>query len=99
MSERFEQTDLSSGIVARAGAYLALVVAVTFLCVYLFLHVLRGRSPALQVTGREASTPEWGEPVPADYRWLDREQGIISIPIDRAMDLTAERGLPARKKP
>ena len=28
------------------------------------------------------------------YRWVDRGQGTVSIPIDRAMDLVAQRGLP-----
>jgi hypothetical protein len=99
MSERFEQTDISSGLVARAGACLALAVGVIFLVTYVFLHVPGGRSPAPHVTGPEAPTPKWGEPVPAGYRWLDREHNIISIPIDRAIDLTVERGLPARPQP
>ncbi|MBZ5537900.1 MAG: hypothetical protein LAO31_18245 [Acidobacteriia bacterium] len=30
------------------------------------------------------------------YGWVDRQTGIIRIPIDRAMDLVAERGLPVR---
>jgi len=33
------------------------------------------------------------------YGWVDREQGIVRIPIDRAMKLVAERGLPARPEP
>jgi hypothetical protein len=28
------------------------------------------------------------------YRWIDREKGIVAIPIDRAIELTLERGLP-----
>lgn len=28
------------------------------------------------------------------YGWLDRSQGIVRLPIDRAMDLVAQRGLP-----
>ena len=28
------------------------------------------------------------------YGWIDREQGVVRIPIERAMDLIAERGLP-----
>lgn len=28
------------------------------------------------------------------YAWIDREQGIVRIPIDRAMDLVVERGPP-----
>lgn len=99
MSERFEQTDASSRLVARAGAILALVVAAVFGASYLFLHLLGGHSLAPQVSGPKAPTPGWGEPVPADYRWIDRKQNVISIPIDRAIDLTVERGLPARPKP
>lgn len=33
------------------------------------------------------------------YGWVDRKAGIVRIPIDRAMDLLAERGLPARTQP
>ena len=30
------------------------------------------------------------------YGWVDKQNGVVSIPIDRAMDLLLERGLPAR---
>ncbi len=29
------------------------------------------------------------------YGWVDKEKGVVRIPIDRAIDLVAERGLPA----
>ncbi|HST11397.1 MAG TPA: hypothetical protein VLL05_13555, partial [Terriglobales bacterium] len=28
------------------------------------------------------------------YDWIDQERGVVRIPIDRAMDLVAQRGLP-----
>ena len=28
----------------------------------------------------------------SDYRWLDRDAGVVRIPIERAMELLAERG-------
>jgi hypothetical protein len=31
------------------------------------------------------------------YAWLDPDKGIVRIPVDRAMDLIAQRGLPAGK--
>ena len=31
------------------------------------------------------------------YGWVDRNAGVVRIPIDRAMQLTLERGLPARQ--
>jgi hypothetical protein len=30
------------------------------------------------------------------YAWVDRPLGVVRIPIERALELTAERGLPAR---
>ena len=28
------------------------------------------------------------------YKWIDQQQGIVQIPIDRAIDLLSERGFP-----
>ena len=33
------------------------------------------------------------------YGWVDRNGGVVRIPIERAMELTLERGLPARQEP
>lgn len=33
------------------------------------------------------------------YAWLDREAGTVRIPIERAMELIAERGLPVAETP
>jgi len=32
----------------------------------------------------------------ATYGWVDQKAGVVRIPIERAMDLIAQRGLPAR---
>ena len=32
----------------------------------------------------------------ASYDWVDQENGVVRIPIDKAMDLLAQRGLPVR---
>ncbi|MGD0498382.1 MAG: hypothetical protein ABSC23_08090 [Bryobacteraceae bacterium] len=32
------------------------------------------------------------------YGWVDRQKGIVRLPIDRAIDLLAQRGLPARQE-
>ena len=37
------------------------------------------------------------KPVVGTYEWIDRNAGTVRIPVDRAMDLLAERGLPYRK--
>ena len=31
------------------------------------------------------------------YAWVDQSHGVVRIPIDRAIDLLAQRGLPARQ--
>src|SRR5581483_4377284 len=30
------------------------------------------------------------------YGWVDKEHGVVRIPVDRAIDLLAQRGLPSR---
>ena len=32
-----------------------------------------------------------------EYGWVDREAGVVRIPVERAMELLVERGLPARE--
>lgn len=31
------------------------------------------------------------------YKWVDRQKGTVAIPIDRAMDLLVQRGIPPQK--
>jgi hypothetical protein len=31
-----------------------------------------------------------------NYRWIDKEAGIVGIPVERAIKVLAEKGLPAR---
>lgn len=35
----------------------------------------------------------------ASYGWVDRQNGVVHLPLDRALALTAERGLPGWSKP
>lgn len=34
----------------------------------------------------------------ASYDWVDQKNGVVRIPIDKAMDLLAQRGLPVREQ-
>jgi hypothetical protein len=34
---------------------------------------------------------EEGEAILRNYRWVDRDQGVVAIPIEKAMDLAVER--------
>ncbi len=47
------------------------------------------REDLLELRARE-------ERVLTSYAWVDRDKGIVRIPIDRAIEILAERGLPAR---
>jgi hypothetical protein len=33
------------------------------------------------------------------YGWVDQKAGVVRLPVDRAMDLLVERGLPVQKEP
>lgn len=33
------------------------------------------------------------------YGWIDKQKGVVRIPIDRAMELQLERGFPTRREP
>jgi hypothetical protein len=33
------------------------------------------------------------------YRWIDKERGVVQLPIERAMDLLVEQGLPQTEPP
>lgn len=54
--------------------------------------------PALQVSPSEdlVQLREGEDRRLQGYRWVDRSRGIVHIPINRAMELLAERGLPGR---
>jgi hypothetical protein len=32
------------------------------------------------------------------YGWVDKDAGIVRIPVDRAMEILAKKGLPSRKQ-
>ena len=43
---------------------------------------------------REARTQQLGQL--SDYRWIDKDAGIVQLPIDRAMEVLVERQRPGR---
>jgi hypothetical protein len=56
--------------------------------------------PRLQTHPREdlAALRAREDALLGSYGWVDRNAGIVRIPIDTAMKLTLERGLPAREQ-
>ena len=55
--------------------------------------------PRLQINPREdlQSLRANEDAILSGYGWVDKNAGIVRIPIDRAMTLTLQRGLPARR--
>ena len=55
-------------------------------------------APALEVAPRAAldALRREEDALLHSYGWIDRAQGRVRIPIDRAMDLIEQRGLPVR---
>jgi hypothetical protein len=56
--------------------------------------------PRLQVGGvNELREMRAGEDAALkSYGWVDKDAGIVRIPVDRAMEILAAKGLPARKQ-
>ncbi|HMB81779.1 MAG TPA: hypothetical protein VKI43_17005 [Vicinamibacterales bacterium] len=56
--------------------------------------------PRLQVDPRQdlADLRAKEDELLASYGWVDKNAGVVRIPIDAAMKLTLERGLPARQE-
>jgi hypothetical protein len=107
----YEHSDASPALLAGLAAGLAGFVVFTTLGVALVypqtLHqadvgpVAGAPGPRLQVDPkgdlaafRQAETAQLRQ-----YAWIDRAGGRVRIPIDRALTLTAERGLPGWRKP
>jgi len=58
-------------------------------------------APDLQANPRQEMQAyrEEQETILTTYAWLDRETGRVRIPVQRAMEILAERGLPAEPHP
>ena len=59
-------------------------------------------SPRLQTMATQKldllKTRAGEEEVLSSYGWVDRKTGVVRIPVDRAIELLAQRGLPVREK-
>ena len=56
--------------------------------------------PRLQTNPREdlRLLREQEDAILKSYGWVDRPAGVVRIPIEEAMKLTVQRGLPARQE-
>ncbi|MBN8421308.1 MAG: hypothetical protein J0L73_20505 [Verrucomicrobia bacterium] len=111
-STGYERRDLNVRAVAWFMAGLALILTGIFVGLHYFQSFLNdGRPQAAAPISNTAPAPRlqsnprmdlkaWRSAQEAElnrYRWVDRQAGIVEIPIEQAMELTLQRGLPARQ--
>lgn len=104
-----KRRDISFSTAAKAS--LGLVVVLVVLGLFLGgRYILSGNPEAKSSVLQSAITPSpevasgkalkqlqaTEEANLTTYGWLDRKNGIVHIPIERAMDLLLQRGLPTR---
>jgi hypothetical protein len=107
----YERSDVGARLLASLAAGIAFFLLVTpFLLAALYPQAVR--QPNVGVL-TQPPPPRLQLDPPADlvalrkaeavrlsgYGWIEREQGIVRAPIDRALALIAERGLPGWQKP
>lgn len=105
-----ERKDADVIGVALVGALVLLIVAISFFTARGLLEVIRNRSkaqpshraqvqfpqPRLEVhPGADLAASRRADELDLhSYGWIDRKAGVAHIPIERAMQLLVERGLP-----
>lgn len=92
----------------------AAVVITSLFVHYRALQHSRQETPVPRLAGEREATPEPRLQVDAqnelrrlraaedvalnNYGWVDKDAGIVKIPVDRAMEILAKKGLPAPKQ-
>jgi hypothetical protein len=102
----FERTDVAPGLVAKlAVGFAAFVLAVPLAMPLAYPQTQQSTTPRPPRIASEAAVLEVNprahlvqfesrESVALDqYGWIDRDHGIVQIPIERAMQLLTQRGL------
>jgi hypothetical protein len=64
-------------------------------------QVLVPPEPRLEISAPRdlAAMRNWEDVQLNGYQWVDKQHGVVSIPIERAMELIAQRGIPVQKAP
>ncbi len=104
----YERTDIEGRDIAWLAGGLAIFVVITpLLMPFVFPQSMQHRSPSappalnadapqLEITPRDdlQRFQRSGAQFEQSYGWTDRSKGTVRIPISRAMQLLAQRGLP-----
>ena len=107
----YETKDAKIRPIAIFGVGLVALIACSQIVLYVvYKGFIAERPPAPPAASRAfRSQPDIYEQMAAlrrsdaatlgSYGWVDREKGIVRIPIDRAIDLVVARGVPKGKGP
>lgn len=109
----YERSDIESrGIAWLLAGLAAFIIATPLLMPLIFPQAMQHRTPSappalaadaprLEITPRaDLHRLQISEAQLTDsYGWTDRSQGIVRIPVRRAMELLAQRGLQGWPKP
>ena len=107
----YEHSDADPLLLSVMAAGLVLFLLVTpFMLGALYRSAVNERgigrvelppTPRLQVDppGELAALRQSENAALSSYAWVDRSRGFVRIPIDRALALTTERGLPGWRRP
>jgi len=109
----YERTDIESGGLAWLAAGLgAFVVATPLLMPVVFPQAMQHRTPSappalsanaprLEITPRDdlRRLQRSQDDFVSSYGWTDRSNGVVRIPVSRAMELLVQRGLAGWPKP
>jgi hypothetical protein len=109
----YERTDIDSrGIAWLAAGLAACIIATPLLMPLVFPQSMQHQTPSappalaadaprLEVTPRDdlhrLQVSE--EQLTGSYGWVDRSQGLVRVPVKRAMELLLQRGLQGWSKP
>lgn len=89
----------------RKKMSVAVMLMTTALVIFVALSVfviVMGILPTRPVLPQVGSAQEWRtlraeqQELLGSYGWIDKENGVVHIPVERAMSLLVERGLPVR---
>ena len=105
MAEHVETRDVSIALALKlAGGAFAMLAACALLIVWIAPESLHPRAlsltavpaPVLQISPRAemARFKAAEEAEMASYGWVDRGQGVVRLPIGRAMEKVAKDGIP-----
>lgn len=120
MELHHEESDVDIRGVFRFAGWLAVVIAVAFVAVWMTFGYFDQReseigsardfplaagrtvtppAPRLQTEPRQelSDLRQREDALLNGYHWVDRDAGVVRIPIAEAMRLTVERGLPVRE--